>query len=1064
MRLSQTQSHLSGLSATVTELEQLQKQRGVLQDWIKKQEIVVGDWASRPCKLRPEAAKQELIAMNDLLNAIGDKRSQLMTEMTGTCKYYSGKSYFFFKRFLNFEICCFLQKNKLHLTVADDDTSDIEQQLDKLENDLMDSIASKTSGQNVIETYRQAIQDMNAWFDGIIKKIDVLDVGSGLSCAQKLAAISDIKNEFDDQGPKKLADLKQKAQKVTEIISNLDAQQVEEQLKSVDRRYNDVSKRIARKAQMLDATNKGVECTRSEIEQVDNWAQMQIAKLQTPQTIGFESSEAENALQKLKALTKDIEAKQAVTDALDKRVANMHNDLEPLEHAQLEGDLRNVATKQKELVNLLKSEIGNIAEATQARRKLETDLEKAKAWLKAKLNDVRKLSSHLPLQSVTVENDIKTCKVTENDIKNFSEGLLNDVLKQGQNILKDCADEDKDRLQGLLDEVTNDYQTLKVEAANKAKSLADLLDGRKTFESDVDRLNNWLNQAEVSTSDELRATSLPILEEQLAKFEKLGEESKDMSKLLSAITDQGKAITPTLSNPDKLKLNETVKSLRDKYNKITTTINDKIRILEEHIKKYKEAKSRLAECVQFLNNIQQEIRDLNRPVGSKIEDVKALMQVYERILKDLNDSKLKMGDMPIDNLPELQAILSQQDDMIKLIENQLAHLRQLLLLREQFIALINEIIAFIMKYSDVITDIEKSPESAEEKINQYDKVIGKIQECEGLLAQAYDKGQKIASEGTSADQNAINEQLQSLKQQLQNLRKQVEAQKQKNELTLAEHKKIASDLQEALDWLHANEGTCKTRPLLDREPDSVEHEITKHKSFAADVFKQLDKIKTIDEQTQHDYHLPSTLIEMISEGRSLISQLPNDLKEREKYLIDAKDQRINYMSLLRKFKDWVHEAETRLENGKHGVDYANLANDLEEHKIFFSNEGAIRDLVTRQIQEAVDKIWPTLKPNEQEQLSQELQENTETMKNIFNSAKSQRLRFEQDLDIWKEYRQMLEKIKNILARIQLKDEPVSNLAGLHFNLQKIAHALNDLQVSDKKKQFFHKIYLTRPHI
>lgn len=89
---------MSGLSTTVTELEQLQKQRGELQDWIKKQEAVVGDWSSRPCKLRPEAAKHELVAMNDLLNTIGDKRSQLMTEMTGSCMsttYYAFSSLLF---------------------------------------------------------------------------------------------------------------------------------------------------------------------------------------------------------------------------------------------------------------------------------------------------------------------------------------------------------------------------------------------------------------------------------------------------------------------------------------------------------------------------------------------------------------------------------------------------------------------------------------------------------------------------------------------------------------------------------------------------------------------------------------------------------------------------------------------------------------------------------------------------------------------------------------------------------------------------------------------------------
>lgn len=84
--LPQVQSHLSGLSTTVNELEHQQKQRSELTDWIKKQQATVSDWSSRPSKLRPEAAKQELISMNDLLNSVGDKRSQLLTEMTGSCE------------------------------------------------------------------------------------------------------------------------------------------------------------------------------------------------------------------------------------------------------------------------------------------------------------------------------------------------------------------------------------------------------------------------------------------------------------------------------------------------------------------------------------------------------------------------------------------------------------------------------------------------------------------------------------------------------------------------------------------------------------------------------------------------------------------------------------------------------------------------------------------------------------------------------------------------------------------------------------------------------------------
>lgn len=911
----------------------------------------------------------------------------------------------------------------------------------------MDLIAKKTMGKETIDDYQQYVQNMNNWFDGIIKKMDVLDKGSGLNCNQKLVIISEIKSDFQDQGPVKLAELKDKVHNVTQIISNLDAQQVEEQLKTVERRYNDVSKRIDRKAQILEITNKGFEGARVEIEQLQNWANKHIAELQNEKPLGYESKSAEERIQQLKALGKEADAKQAVIESLEKRITNMQNELEPLEQSQLESELRNLSASQKQLSGLIKSEIASVLEAAVLRKKLEADIEKARSWLSNKLIDLRKVPGYLPLQSITIDSELQTCKKIENDIKEFNDGILNDVTNQVKNILKDCQDDDKEKLQTLLDTIESDYKTLKDESNNKIKSLADLLQGRKSFETDVQNFSIWLNETDLSTSGEIRTSTLPLLEEQLAKYEKFAVDSNKMGELLQSITDQAKTIAPTLNNPDKLKLNEQVKNLKDKYGKITNNINNKIKQLQDHIKKYKEAKAKLAECVQFLSGIQQKIRELNKPIGSKIEDVLNLLTAYEQILNDLKDSKAKMGDIHVDNLPELQSILGQQDDMIKLIEDQLAHLRQLLLLREQYIALINDIIAFIMKYTSVITDIEKSPDTIEDKIKQYDEVIVKIQECEALLASANDKGQKIASEGNAADVNSITEQLQSLKQQLQNLRKLVETQRQKHEITLAEHKKMAADLTEVLDWLHENETIAKSRPLLDRDPDSVEREIQKHKLFSDDVEQHLNKIRKINEQAQNEIGLPSSIFEMISEGKSLLAILPNELEEREKYLDNNKVYRLEYMNLVQQFNGWIHAAEICLQNGKHGVDYENIFKNLEEHIRFFSAEPTIRDLVSKQIQAAADKIWPSLNAIEQEELSRELQNHTQVLKNTLNSSKSQRAQLDQDAETWRDYCQMCEKILAIIDRIKYIDEPVSNLAGLHFNTQKLTHALNDIQVS-----------------
>lgn len=116
-------------------------------------------------------------------------------------------------------------------------------------------------------------------------------------------------------------------------------------------------------------------------------------------------------------------------------------------------------------------------------------------------------------------------------------------------------------------------------------------------------------------------------------------------------------------------------------------------------------------------------------------------------------------------------------------------------------------------------------------------------------------------------------------------------------------------------------------------------------------------------------------------------------------------------------------------------------------QIYFSSEPSIRELVSQQIQQAGDKIWPSLNTSEQEELSAEQQQHTQLLKNTLNTAKSQRARLEQGAETWRDYTQTLERVRTVIARSRFTDEPVTTLAGLQFNIQKITHALNDIQVS-----------------
>lgn len=216
-------------------------------------------------------------------------------------------------------------------------------------------------------------------------------------------------------------------------------------------------------------------------------------------------------------MLKEAEGKQMVIDTLEKRVGNMQNELESNEQQQLENETKALRGEQSQLCTILTEGISSATAAADARRKFEADLERARSWIKSKSNNLKKLSGYLPLKASKVEQDIVQHGELETDIDSFSEKDLNDILKQGNNLLKECSEEDRARLNKILDELNKDYEELKSEAQEKQAALADLLQGRKAFENEIDKCQRWINEAEVATSSDLRTSSIDILREQLAK-------------------------------------------------------------------------------------------------------------------------------------------------------------------------------------------------------------------------------------------------------------------------------------------------------------------------------------------------------------------------------------------------------------------------------------------------------------------------------------------------------------------------------------------------------------------
>ncbi|CAH2241590.1 jg3925 [Pararge aegeria aegeria] len=1011
--IDQVQSHLETLRDAVSGMEEAMKQVVEIQEWINVHNALAHDWLSNPTKLRPEAAKQDMAAMNDALASLAEKRNRILTEIP---------------------------------TEGLEDEINLEEDLNELEQTILKAIEREKGNQAIIDNFRHKCQEIHDWFDSVLKKMCLADKGSGLPCPQKLNALKELTAEFSQAGKEKVDSIKTVGSDVINIVSNLESQQVEEQMKSVERRYNDIAKRIQRKLQMLEITYKAIDGTKSEVSAQNEWMQKEIDNIVHPEPLGYDSKSVKDRQKKVANLLKETDSKKTVIDSLEKKVSNIQSELEPSEQMQLESELSELASKQKQLVSLIKQEIERLGGCSEIRKKLENDIEKAKNWLKAKLTEIKKLGGPIPLEVAKVEKEIAVHKKHQNELLDFHNESLTEVMRQGNAVSKDCSSENRAKLQAILDDLNKSYTSAKIDIDEKLAALNKLLQGRNEFEAGVAKIQSWLNEAEVAATPELRAVSLQLLEEQLAKFEKLSKEADDVEKNINKIKDKSKDMMDTLSDSNKLQLKEQVNVLSDRFARIKAVINDKKNILLKHIKEYKDAVAKIAAALEFLNEIQNKLKALNKPIGSKVEDVLPIIQAYESILDDLKKNKAMLNELQGGNVHDLQDILSKQDELMNTIDDQISKLKQLLLLREQFFALVKEIEDFISKYTELTSDIEKSNDSLEDKIKRYDDIIAKIQGCEALLATATDKGQQIAAEGTVIDRNNITELLQSLKQQLLTLRRTVEAMRQEHERAAAEHKKLAADLSEILQWLHDNEAAVHSRPLLNRDVASVDKKLIEHATLAKNVQSYLEKLTKIMDIIKNDDGVPGTLLEMVSEGNSLKSSLPAELGNREKHLQDNKKYRQQYKQMVEKLNIWVNEAGIRLGMGKNGTDFENIEADLDEHKTFFNtSEPEMKDLVGKRMQDIVDKIWPSLTASEQEELSKEHQKHNQLLKNTLNSAKSRQAQLEQDWEIWKDFCQLVDKIKAILDKNDIEQESVTSVDALRMYVEKLEHAQKDLE-------------------
>lgn len=120
----------------------------------------------------------------------------------------------------------------------------------------------------------------------------------------------------------------------------------------------------------------------------------------------------------------------------------------------------------------------------------------------------------------------------------------------------------------------------------------------------------------------------------------------------------------------------------------------------------------------------------------------------------------------------------------------------------------------------------------------------------------------------------------------------------------------------------------------------------------------------------------------------------------------------------------------------------------------------VHDLITKKIKQSADKIRPSLTAQQNDKLTSELQGLSKDLDDVMKSAKTMQEQFEEEFGLLKDYKNSVERVSSILDRCKYTENPIQNVVGLYFNVEKITLVQNDLLVSNDKNSFVSITYFS----
>lgn len=679
-----------------------------------------------------------------------------------------------------------------------------------------------------------------------------------------------------------LEDLKEQKQKVIHHLNLDDKELVKEQISHFEHRWSQMQNLIEKKIQDSMVTLEDMSQVEARLREARDWAEEQQPALSEAMKMSPPPELAQSFLFDHLSICSELEAKQLLLDQAMTDADRVMARLGLSERQKLQQLISDTQIVVESLSVKVVQRRKHLSKAFTERNQFLLAVNQSISWVQQNEKKAQ-AEEYIALLPDDLAKQVRTCRNIQSSLKAYQSELTS-LWSQGRDLMRDASEEEKNEILTKLQELQNIFDRTLHRCGQKLQELEKVLVSRKYFKTDLEKICQWIKQADIVTFPEINLmVGDAELEAQLFKYQQIIEQAIEYENLLLIVQRAGQEILPTLNEVDHCYLDEKLNTLPQQYNSILALAKEKHEKIQQAIFTRNEYASFIDVTHKALKELDEQFNHLGtQPVGLQTEEVVSLQRDYKAIQADLSSLGLAVSELNQKKegfrstgqpwrTEEMTQLVSLYNSLKRLVEQKVEHLDETLESFEDHKAMAMQVDSELKATKEQLVRVNAETQSAEERLKNYHALAGSLQSANSHLSRLMEQMDTLAPRVDQAAHDASKEQIVLWQDELRSLQSAVGDLIEECENRFVQSKDFETEMKRTLDWLQQVRDELSTAVIVDVRVEKVQEEIRKQQIMQEEVQSRLRIVAALSSREKQKYisanelvpvHLDTSLEEM----------------------------------------------------------------------------------------------------------------------------------------------------------------------------------------------------------